>query len=131
VYGACSTKPDTAAELRASQAQGVAKVPQQRGIGVAVEGVCYAVYLELNCVCHIVATDEFPSDRLTSLIMVSVPPSAKALRIALNTGTQDDPARTRGFLTTMVWSLRSHQIVFTVLDGFSDVSVIGSTFHAI
>jgi len=47
--------------------------------------VCYTVYLELNRICHIVATDEFPSDRLTSLIIVSVPPSARVLGIALNT----------------------------------------------
>ena len=54
VNGACSTEPNTAAELRTSQAYGVTEIPQQRRVRVAVERVCYAVYFELNRICHIV-----------------------------------------------------------------------------
>lgn len=70
MYGACSTKPDAAAELRAGQAQGIAEVPQQRCIRITVEGVCYSVYLELNRICHIVAIGESQSQGLTRMSSV-------------------------------------------------------------
>jgi hypothetical protein len=61
VYGARSTKTDAAAELRSGQAKVIAEVPQQGRIWITVEGVRYAIYLEVNRICHIVATDESQS----------------------------------------------------------------------
>jgi hypothetical protein len=71
MYRACSAKTDTATELRASQVQSVAEVPQQGRISVTLEETRYAVYLELNRVCHIVATDESQTDRIDLTIITS------------------------------------------------------------